>query len=130
MSSLPEPVECGHEEADTQAPQPVAGSKSGLSDEEAGFEEQIRSKLPAMPLPEIPAPNLDLELDMTSILGTSSNAEVAKVQKRASKVLKLSQENEKLKAELEAMTARLEAAERRREELARRQQMVMDMPSS
>ncbi|KAG5727676.1 hypothetical protein E4T56_gene12268 [Termitomyces sp. T112] len=82
-----------------------------------------------MSLPEIPG-NLDLELDMSSILSSYSNADAEKVQKRASNVIKLSQENEKLKAELKAMTDRLERAERRRDELARRQQMVMEPPSS
>lgn len=78
-------------------------------------------------LPEIPA--ADLDLDLSSILG-SSNAEVDKVQKRASNVLKLSQENEKLKQQLKAMTDRLEAAERKREELARKEQQRMGTPPS
>ncbi|KAG6878739.1 hypothetical protein C0993_011554 [Termitomyces sp. T159_Od127] len=83
-----------------------------------------------MSLPEIPGANLDLELDMTTILGTSSNADAEKVQKRVSNVMKLSQENEKLQAELKAMTDRLERVERRRDELARRQQVVMEAPLS
>ncbi|KAG6879522.1 hypothetical protein C0992_001855 [Termitomyces sp. T32_za158] len=83
-----------------------------------------------MSLPEIPGANLDLELDMTTILGTPSNADTEKVQKRVSNVMKLSQENEKLRAELKAMTDRLERVERRRDELARRQQVVMEAPLS
>ncbi|KIM87011.1 hypothetical protein PILCRDRAFT_294915 [Piloderma croceum F 1598] len=74
-------------------------------------------------LPEIPAPKLDLEFDLDSIIGSvdkNAEPETAKVQKRASNVLKLAQENEKLKMELKAMSDRLEAAERRREELAKK----------
>ncbi|KAF8212291.1 hypothetical protein K438DRAFT_1806299 [Mycena galopus ATCC 62051] len=83
----------------------------------------------ALDLPEIPAG--DLELDLDSILNPSQpNPESERVKKRASNVLKLSQENEKLKAELKAMQERLEKAEARREQLARKQQQVMEPPSS
>ncbi|KAG6903227.1 hypothetical protein C0995_002770 [Termitomyces sp. Mi166 len=100
------------------------------ADEEALHAAQVQIMSADMSLPEIPGANLDLELDMSSILGADSNADAEKIQKRASNVMKLSQENEKLKAELKAMTDRLERAERRRDELARRQQMVMEAPSS
>ncbi|KAF9457174.1 hypothetical protein BDZ94DRAFT_261882 [Collybia nuda] len=91
-------------------------------DEQAGIahDNKIHRGVSPILLPEIPAP--DLDLDLSSIIG-SSNADVnSKVQKRASNVMKLSQENEKLKAELKAMSDRLEAAERRREELAKKEQ--------
>lgn len=87
-------------------------SSSTLADDQAET-----SSLP--PLPEIPAPDLDLSLSLESIIGQSFPTS-DKVSKRASNVLKLSEENEKLKQELRAMSERLEAAERRRAELDRR----------
>ncbi|ETW86018.1 hypothetical protein HETIRDRAFT_448940 [Heterobasidion irregulare TC 32-1] len=87
-------------------------SSSTLADDQAET-----SSLP--PLPEIPAPDLDLSLSLESIIGQSFPTS-DKVSKRASNVLKLSEENEKLKQELRAMSERLEAAERRRVELDRR----------
>lgn len=97
------------------------------------------------PLPEIP---LDLDFDLSEILGTPDVEYVqnipdicdpcltcvfystAKVQKRASNVQKLAEENEKLKEQLKAMSDRLEAAERKRQELAHKEQNLMEPPTS
>ncbi|KAG6832362.1 hypothetical protein H0H92_002630 [Tricholoma furcatifolium] len=138
MSSLPASasVQPEHQEVDTLHHQPALGSRSNVEvssaepDEQAEYEEGRPAVPLSVPLPEIPSPTLDLELDLSSILGTPSNAEVTKIQKRASNIMKLSEENDKLKAELKAMAERLERAERRREELAKRQQMIMEAPSS
>lgn len=139
MSTLPEAFKHDHEQADIQSNKGPSNIQSfnlepsrpsvGESADKLylSAEQDHRSTSPVLPPLEMPVPNLDLDLDLTTILGSET---VEKVQKRASNVLKLSQENEKLKAELRAMTDRLEAAERRREELARKQQMLMEAPSS
>ncbi|KAG5654502.1 hypothetical protein H0H81_001143 [Sphagnurus paluster] len=141
MSTLPEAFKHDHEQAESvlfhsraianlsfnlEPSRPSVGESADKLYLSA--EQDHRSTSPVLPPLEMPVPNLDL--DLTTILGSETKAEVEKVQKRASNVLKLSQENEKLKAELRAMTDRLEAAERRREELARKQQMLMEAPSS
>ncbi|KAF7363391.1 hypothetical protein MSAN_00994800 [Mycena sanguinolenta] len=99
--------------------------------EEQAGQSEARSVSPVLDLPEIPAG--DLQLDLDSILNPSkskSDPDSERVKKRASNVLKLSQENDKLKEELKAMQERLERAEARREQLARKQQQVMEPPSS
>ncbi|TFK76508.1 hypothetical protein BDN72DRAFT_831082 [Pluteus cervinus] len=77
---------------------------------------------PATPpvLPTIPSESIELDIDLSAILGPTEEDGVEKIKKRQSNVLKLSEENEKLKAQLKAMTDRIEAAERKREELAKR----------
>ncbi|KAF8078009.1 hypothetical protein FPV67DRAFT_25698 [Lyophyllum atratum] len=127
MSSLSDAAKDEREQTDAQSD--LDASSLEPADEQFSSNDPHRSTSPVLPLPDIPDSTLDLDLSL--ILSTpSSNAEVEKVQKRASNVLKLSQENEKLKAELKAMTDRLEAAERRREKLARKEQKIMEAPSS
>ncbi|KAJ6502603.1 hypothetical protein C8R45DRAFT_625849 [Mycena sanguinolenta] len=145
------PAEPAHEERvdEEQSPSQENRADSVLdSAEEPAGRSEARSVSPVLDLPEIPAG--DLQLDIDSILNPSKSKpdpESERVKKRASNVLKLSQENEKLKEELKvwfnmdadaatvtkslkAMQERLERAEARREQLARKQQQVMEPPSS
>ncbi|ESK93043.1 hypothetical protein Moror_8946 [Moniliophthora roreri MCA 2997] len=121
---------------DTHYEQNRTGSSSAINvaDSNAAEEGDTRNEADTVSplLPEI-KPSADLGLDLSDIFGsgssTGNNAELEKVQKRASNVQKLAMENEKLKAELKAMSDRLEAAERRREELSQKKQMIREPPS-
>ncbi|TEB08933.1 hypothetical protein FA13DRAFT_1653864, partial [Coprinellus micaceus] len=114
--------------------QPPVDATTSAGDGHEDAKEEIKASLS---LPDIPtsADLNDLELAITSVVGTDPTEEETKLHKRASSVLKLTQENEKLRAELKAMTERLEAAERRKAELRERasrnrEQHILEQPSS
>ncbi|KAF5365723.1 hypothetical protein D9758_003198 [Tetrapyrgos nigripes] len=89
-------------------------------------EEQMEGPPAIAPLTLLPEiTSLSDDLDLGSIIA-AGDADVDKLNKRASNVQKLALENEKLKAELQAMSERLEAAEKRREELRHKKQEVKE----